>query len=167
MLWEPRVWLHALDAFVHSGGWVLLFLAWTGLVMWALLLERCWFRLVRFPGLKQTCLELKDQEIGNSHLIRKVSELQLDVQASMGMIKTLVSLCPLIGLLGTVTGMIQVFDVLAFHGTGNTRLMSAGVAKATIPTMAGMVLAVSGLLMYSWLHRWSQLQLTLLTRINH
>ena len=52
---------------------------------------------------------------------------------------------PMIGLLGTVYGMIEVFEVLSFMGTGNPRAMSSGVAKATIPTMAGMVISLFGL----------------------
>jgi biopolymer transport protein ExbB len=51
----------------------------------------------------------------------------------------------MLGLLGTVYGMIEVFDVLAVMGSGNPRAMSTGVAKATIPTMAGMTVALSGL----------------------
>ena len=57
----------------------------------------------------------------------------------------LIGLCPMRGLLGTVYGMIEVFEVLAVLGTGNPRAMSTGVAKATIPTMAGMTIALSGL----------------------
>jgi len=56
----------------------------------------------------------------------------------------LVALCPLLGLMGTVTGMIEVFDVMAVSGSGNARSMASGVSKATIPTMAGMVGALSG-----------------------
>ena len=59
-------------------------------------------------------------------------------------IKTLVAMCPLIGLLGTVTGMISVFETMAQQGTGNPRLMASGISMATIPTMAGMVAALSG-----------------------
>ena len=58
-------------------------------------------------------------------------------------IKTMVALCPLLGLMGTVTGMIEVFDVMAFSRSGNARSMASGVSKATIPTMAGMVGALS------------------------
>jgi biopolymer transport protein ExbB len=62
----------------------------------------------------------------------------------MLIIKTLVAMCPLIGLLGTVTGMISVFETMATQGTGNARLMASGISMATIPTMAGMVAALSG-----------------------
>ena len=57
----------------------------------------------------------------------------------------LIGMCPMIGLLGTVYGMIEVFEVLSFLGTGNPRAMSSGVAKATIPTMASMVITIISL----------------------
>ena len=72
------------------------------------------------------------------------------------MIQTLVALCPLLGLLGTVTGMISVFQVMAVSGSGNVRAMAAGVSQATIPTMAGMVGALSGVLLVTILSRRAQ-----------
>jgi biopolymer transport protein ExbB len=72
------------------------------------------------------------------------------------MIKTLVALCPLLGLLGTVTGMIEVFDVMAVAGNGNPRAMASGVSMATIPTMAGMVAALSGLYMSAQLTNFAR-----------
>ena len=54
----------------------------------------------------------------------------------------------MIGLLGTVYGMIEVFEILSFLGTGNPRAMSSGVAMATIPTMTGMVISLFGLYFY-------------------
>ena len=71
--------------------------------------------------------------------IRRISSQRLK------MLDGLIGMCPMLGLLGTVYGMIEVFEVLAVLGTGNPRAMSTGVAKATIPTMAGMTIALSGL----------------------
>jgi|TARA_B100001093_G_scaffold186020_1_gene178771 biopolymer transport protein ExbB len=71
--------------------------------------------------------------------IKRVSSQRLK------MLDGLIGMCPMLGLLGTVYGMIEVFEVLAVLGTGNPRAMSTGVAKATIPTMAGMTIALSGL----------------------
>ena len=71
----------------------------------------------------------------------------------------MVALCPLLGLLGTVSGMIAVFDVLALNGTGNPRGMAAGVWQATLPTMAGMVLAITGLFSLARLERIARLSL--------
>jgi len=51
---------------------------------------------------------------------------------------------PYFGLLGTVTGTIEVFQVMAFTGGGDARSMAGGVSKATLPTMAGMTTALSG-----------------------
>src|SRR5690625_531158 len=66
---------------------------------------------------------------------------------------TMVSLCPLLGLLGTVTGMIEVFNVLALTGGGDVKQMASGVSRATIPTMAGMVAALSGLFANTYIER--------------
>jgi biopolymer transport protein ExbB len=71
----------------------------------------------------------------------------------MSLIKTCVALCPLLGLLGTVTGMVEVFDVMAIAGSGNVRGMASGVWKATVPTMAGMVTAISGMVVSVVLER--------------
>ena len=69
------------------------------------------------------------------------------------LIDTLVALCPLLGLLGTVTGMIEVFNVMAVTGGGDAKSMAGGVEKATIPTMAGMVAALSGLFANTYIQR--------------
>jgi biopolymer transport protein ExbB len=55
--------------------------------------------------------------------------------------------------MGTVTGMIEVFDVMAISGSGNARSMASGVSKATIPTMAGMVGALSGVFLITILNQ--------------
>jgi biopolymer transport protein ExbB len=64
----------------------------------------------------------------------------------------------MLGLLGTVTGMIEVFDVMAISGSGNTRAMASGVSKATIPTMAGMVAALSGMMLIHQVERFADNQ---------
>ena len=74
-----------------------------------------------------------------------ISEARLSLSRMLPLLKALVALCPLLGLLGTVTGMIQVFDVVAALGTGNARAMAAGISRATIPTMAGLLVALPGL----------------------
>ena len=71
----------------------------------------------------------------------------------MSVITTLVALCPLLGLLGTVTGMIEVFNVMAVTGGGDAKSMAGGVERSTIPTMAGMVAALSGLFANTYLQR--------------
>jgi biopolymer transport protein ExbB len=82
-----------------------------------------------------------------------ISRVSLKLRFSLPVIQALVALCPLLGLMGTVTGMIMVFDVMAMSGGGNARSMAAGVSQATIPTMAGMVGALSGVFASTWLTR--------------
>jgi biopolymer transport protein ExbB len=91
----------------------------------------------------------------NAHAIREgmISQFSMATNQFIPMITTLVALCPLLGLLGTVTGMIQVFGVMAVSGSGNVRAMAAGVSQATVPTMAGMVGALSGVLLITLLSR--------------
>ena len=67
----------------------------------------------------------------------------------MSLIQVLIIVCPVLGLLGTVTGMIEVFDVVAVMGTGNARALAAGITKATLPTMVGMTISIMGLLLLS------------------
>ncbi|MBR9827265.1 MAG: MotA/TolQ/ExbB proton channel family protein [Oceanospirillales bacterium] len=146
----------ALAGFFNAGGPVLWALMAVSLVLWTLLLERLWFRWIDFP---RRIRDYRQQPAGAGRQLNR-ADLLLDLQAALPLIRTLIALCPLIGLLGTVTGMIHLFDTLALNGTGNPRLMAAGVARATLPTLAGMVMAVSGLLIWNRLARWSQLQRT-------
>jgi biopolymer transport protein ExbB len=82
-----------------------------------------------------------------------LTEVELELDRGLLIIRSLVALCPMLGLIGTVTGMIEVFDVMAVAGTGNVRGMAGGVSRATLPTMAGMVAALSGLIFSVQLER--------------
>jgi biopolymer transport protein ExbB len=76
----------------------------------------------------------------------------------VGLIRILIAICPLLGLLGTVTGMIAVFDVMTYSGGGSARAMASGVSMATVPTMAGMIAALSGVWFGTWLERKARLE---------
>ena len=80
----------------------------------------------------------------------------------MWLVRVVSVVAPLMGLLGTVTGMIEVFEVMAISGSGNPRSMASGVAKATVPTMAGMVAALSGVAMGTYITRTAQRERELL-----
>ena len=146
--------------FMERGGNVLWGIFALSLVLWSLIIERYVYLLLTYPKyLKQTMESWRSRSDTSSwaaHRIREawLSEVSLHLTRSLSLIKTLVAVCPLLGLLGTVTGMIHVFDVIAIHGSSNTRAMAAGISMATIPTMAGMVIALSGLFFSSQLqHR--------------
>lgn len=85
-----------------------------------------------------------------------VSQVSMRFNSGIQMIRTLARLCPLFGLLGTVSGMIVIFDVMAAKGSSSPKAMAAGVALATLPTMAGMVGALSGVFPAAILGRLAQ-----------
>lgn len=152
----------ALEQFLTAGGWVLYVILGLCIALWTLLLERAWFRYISYPRLRRAGIRTLVPGMPFWQLQTLQCDLQLALNQQMPMIKTLIALCPLVGLLGTVTGMIQVFDALALNGTGNPRLMAAGVARATLPTLAGMAVAVSGLLLFNRLASWRDQETNLL-----
>jgi biopolymer transport protein ExbB len=152
----------AIRDFLELGGPVLVVIAWTIFIMWALILERIWFLRSRLGRLTSAALATwrarPEHQSWEALRIREllISNVKMAANARLPMIQTLVALCPLLGLLGTVTGMIQVFDAMAAVGTGNARAMASGVSMATVPTMAGMVGALSGVLLVSILNGWAR-----------
>lgn len=65
------------------------------------------------------------------------------------------AVAPLLGLLGTVTGMISTFDVITEFGTGNPKLLSGGISEALITTELGLVVAIPALLLGNLLNAWA------------
>jgi biopolymer transport protein ExbB len=157
------IWLYdsieAIRDFMNLGGPVLRWIAITIFVMWVLIIERLMFFRTTMKSvaseMQQSWEARAERRSWNAHQIREsmISRFEQLTTGTIPMIQTLVALCPLLGLLGTVTGMIRVFEVMALSGSGNVRAMAAGVSQATIPTMAGMVGALSGVLLVTLLGR--------------
>ncbi len=137
--------------FFSNGGPVLFFLLGLGFVLWFLILERFYFLNIEYPKFKTQQLKMwnkrKDKHSWNAHKIRElmISKNQLVIQRSLSTIKVLIAICPLLGLLGTVTGMLGVFEIISLTGNSDAKAMGAGIYKATLPTMVGLCLALSAL----------------------
>ncbi len=150
--------------FMESGGTVLWGIFGISLVLWALIIERYVYLYLTHPRyVKRVVARWRtrtDMSSWFAHKIREsmVSEISLRLSRSLPLIKSLVAICPLLGLLGTVTGMIHVFDVMAIQDSDNARAMAAGVSMATTPTMAGMVVALSGIFFSSRLQQRAGLE---------
>lgn len=148
-------WYNGFRDFLELGGWVLMGLLFVSVWMWALIFERFLYLWFFFPSFSRKLVnawsERGDKKSWHAHKIRSfyVSLVGQNLRLNLNMIKVLVALCPFIGIMGTVTGMIQVFETMATLGTGNARAMAAGISKATVPTMAGLVIALSGLIFSS------------------
>ena len=65
--------------------------------------------------------------------------------ANMPLLRVLVPLSPLLGLIGTVSGMLEVFDSMALRGSADARAMASGVSEAMICTMTGLAVSITGL----------------------
>jgi biopolymer transport protein ExbB len=162
------IWLYqaigAIRDFIELGGNVLWAIMFALFLMWTFILERLWYFYKVHPARKAAILEdweaRSDTVSWYAKRIREglVSEASLALRQNVGLIRVLIAICPLLGLLGTVTGMIAVFDVMTYSGGGNARAMAAGVSMATVPTMAGMVAALSGVYFGTWLEHKAQVE---------
>jgi len=144
--------LSHLQQLADMGGPVLLFIVVLILLLWLLLMERLIYYRTTLRRDMAQCLDVWQQRVDrHSRRARQVraallAEVDERIDRFLPMIKTLVAIAPLFGLLGTVTGMIGVFEAMGFAEGSGARAMSSGVSRATIPTMAGMVAALSGLI---------------------
>lgn len=148
----------ALQDLVERGGPVLAAILGVTFVLWLLLLERALFvgigsrreveRIVREWREWQRRCDWPERGPWHARQVRRmlVSELRVELERTLPLIRALVAVCPLLGLLGTVSGMVEVFDAVGRGGGAHARVMAAGISRATIPTMAGMVAALSGYL---------------------
>ena len=146
-----ELYLDDLLAFFHKGGFVLYIVFAIAIFLWTLLIERYIYISFEFKKYRKKILE-EVRTISSTNKFKDeikrylVEEANFKLKSGLDFIKTLIIVCPLVGLLGTVTGMIEVFDVMAISGSNNVKSMANGVSMATIPTMAGMVVALSGIL---------------------
>lgn len=145
----------SIHQFMTMGGHVLWWLLAFVMLFWLVAIERFIYLFISFP--KQQKLWLKAwtaRQEQHSWFAQKqreawLSEAHLALFKNVNLLKLLIALFPMVGLLGTVMGMITVFDVLAAQGTSQPKLMASGISMATLPTMAGMVAALAGVFCYS------------------
>ena len=76
-----------------------------------------------------------------------------DLERYLSTLGTIAAIAPLLGLLGTVVGMIRVFSQIMIHGTGNAALLAGGISEALITTAAGLSVAIPTLVMHRYLQR--------------
>lgn len=179
-------WYMQLEGYMRAGGVVMLPLVLVSLAMWVLIADRAMFfrRLhrknmgirtawghirenrmpdpQRFRGaISLLVAQFLSRRSGDRNLDRYIlDETVLRVSRSLtdylALIGVLAAIAPFLGLLGTVTGMIATFDVLAVFGTGNAKAMAGGISEALITTQTGLLVAIPGLYMKGFLDRRAQ-----------
>jgi biopolymer transport protein ExbB len=134
-----------------DGGPFVLWIFASGVLMWALILERYWYFsrvLPRQAAVLQAQWQARpERDSWCARQIRRamISRLNASMSAGFPVLQVLVPMSPLLGLIGTVSGMLNVFDSMAIRGTADARSMASGVSEAMICTMTGLAVSISGL----------------------
>lgn len=153
------LWLEPLEGLIDAGGAILVVIAVVATLLFSLALERVLFFRITYRRARRALIdrwtERADHLSWSALTLREVwvRELIGRLRRPLPWLKLLVALCPLLGLLGTVTGMIVVFESLTLADTSQARSMADGVSRAILPTMTGMSVAVVGLLFVSRLEQ--------------
>lgn len=156
---------------IGAGGWVMYPLMILSLWMWFLITKKAGdiYAFTKDDQPVQDCVDTLgtdrfaaaywqreiltqyvDQRTDNDDLNRNILDsLRIQQEALVkryvGTIALLATIAPLLGLLGTVGGMIKTFEVIAQFCTGNARALASGISEALITTQTGLVVAVPGM----------------------
>ncbi len=174
------LWQSLLDL-ARSGGWVMIPLSAVSFLMWTLIAERLitFHRLTsKDLGIQDAVHAVQGNPVNHfghglrarliqSYTRMRTGEPELDkrilsecaikmrpeLNRNLSVIAALGSVAPLLGLLGTVSGMIATFNVISAIGTGNARPLAGGISEALVATEAGLLVAIPGLLLSASLSR--------------
>jgi biopolymer transport protein ExbB len=167
--------------YLMPGGIVMIPIILVSLWMWALIIERLFYiRRMRHRdiSLKEAVETLEGKDISSlsnglrarivsRFITERVGRRDIDrsiinhcaimerpfLRCYLAVIAVLAAVAPLLGLLGTVTGMITTFNVISLFGTGNAKAMAGGISEALITTQSGLLVAIPGLFMSNFLAR--------------
>lgn len=102
----------------------------------------------KYPDVAVDTLELKLSEA----ILKELPK----ITRSITFIKIISVVAPLLGLLGTVTGMINTFQMITLFGAGDPTIMAGGISQALVTTVLGLVVAIPTVLLYTWLNTRSK-----------
>ncbi len=152
------------SALFEQGGLILWAILFSSFLLWSLLVDRYLFHWRQAPKLRDHLRaewDAQTEELPHKLKMRRifalVGDLRAEANRNMLALQALIAILPLLGLLGTVSGMIKVFEVITIFGSGNTRGMASGISEALVTTMAGLFTALSGLYFVSDLERRAEL----------
>ena len=122
------------------------------MLMWMIVIERYWYFARMLPGQIAVLGAGVEGAAGPQELegacrsaSALISRLNAGMSSNLLVLRVLVPMAPLLGLLGTVSGMLNVFDSMAARGSADARSMATGVSEAMICTLTGLAVSISGL----------------------
>lgn len=136
---------------IAEGGWIVYTLILSCLLMWATIVDRWWYFRRVLPHESEAMLtkwrNRADHHSWYARAIRQmmISKLNANMTANMQILRVLVPMCPLLGLVGTVVGMLEVFNSMSSLGNADARSMASGVSHAMIATLTGLGVSITGL----------------------
>lgn len=152
--------IRTFNNFIDQGGPIVFVLFFISIYLFVLLAAKFKFLFFEIADIQKSfeskVNNIEKDEFYLLNLSIQKADFKSVVLKDFTTIQILITLCPVLGLLGTVTGMIEVFDVVSFFGTGNARALASGITKATLPTMTGMAISIVGLLTFTILNSKSQ-----------
>jgi biopolymer transport protein ExbB len=109
-------------------------------------------------GLFLTALEHagRPRQVVEEHLQAYLLRQRLVLERWLPSLRVIAAAAPLLGLLGTVTGMIRTFTLITVFGTGNAARLSSGISEALVTTVEGLIVAIPTLVIYGYLSQQSQ-----------
>ncbi len=109
-------------------------------------------------SLLQTAKENINESLDSLELIldEKIQSITPTIEIRVKAIKLIATVAPLLGLLGTVIGMIETFQAITLFGTGDPKLMAGGISQALVTTMLGLIVAAPLLFMHSYAENYSK-----------
>jgi biopolymer transport protein ExbB len=152
VLLEALRWpVSAVSDLIDQGGPFVFWIFLCGFVMWTLVIERFWYFSRVLPRevheTRTSWQERTDHQSWCARQIRRamISRINTGMTANLVLLRVLVPLSPLLGLVGTVSGMLEVFDSMALKGSADARAMASGVSHAMICTLTGLAVSITGL----------------------
>ena len=166
--------------YINKGGIVMYPLICISFIMWLLIIERLIFfkRLYSkniskkeiiaiIKGTEKPSLNYGIIDILLYEILKKKEEMDLSpsiideavvkvvhsLDKHLEIISLLASIAPLLGLLGTTTGMVKTFFAIAIFGTGNAKALASGISEALITTQTGLFIAIPGIYMSNFLNQ--------------
>jgi biopolymer transport protein ExbB len=107
----------------------------------------------------------ESKEILEEMLLERIVTIQPRLERLLPFIQVTAAVAPLLGLLGTVTGMINTFKLITIFGTGDARQLSGGISEALITTEFGLIVAIPSLIAYAILNRQAKSTLANLEKL--
>lgn len=141
----------AVTDLIAGGGPFVFWIFVTGILLWTLVLERYWYFSLVLPRdaarMLQAWRARSEHQSWCARAIRQamISRLNAGMTANLTLLRVLVPLAPLLGLIGTVSGMLEVFEAMALRGSADARTMANGVSHAMICTLTGLAVSITGL----------------------